>query len=139
MGAVDAFSFGIGPLLRSEYGLSNGGLDPCSGFYKGGQLAAIIPGMLDGEGEAEAAATWISDATETGALEANYDITTMAAEAKDALIQNGYSVYSETDSATVLSNGESYYTLYTRESTGQSGMLFNGGSGNFIKYNFVGH
>ena len=92
MGAVDAFSFGIGPLLRSEYGLSNGGLDPCSGFYKGGQLAAIIPGMLDGEGEAEAAATWISDATETGALEANYDITTTAAEAKDEKKKKGTGV-----------------------------------------------
>jgi hypothetical protein len=53
MGAIDALSFGIGPLLRSEYGLTDGGLNPCSGQYLGGQLAAIIPGLFDGEGEAE--------------------------------------------------------------------------------------
>jgi hypothetical protein len=131
MGAVDALSFGIGPLLRSEYGLTDGGLDPCSKEYIGGQLAAIIPGLLDGEGEAEAATIWISDAGEAGAMEANYNITTAAAEAQSALMENGYSILSETDSATVLTNGDSYYTLYTRESTGEAGMFFNGGKWQF--------
>ena len=54
VGAADALSFGVGPLLRREYGIS--GPDSCSTSYKVGQAAALLVGILTGEGEGELAA-----------------------------------------------------------------------------------
>ena len=44
VGAADDLSFGIGPLLRSEYDI-DGGIDPCSTSYKVGGYAALAAGV----------------------------------------------------------------------------------------------
>jgi hypothetical protein len=49
VGIADSASLGIGPLLRSEYGIA--GPNQCSSSYKAGQIAGIIGGFLTGEGE----------------------------------------------------------------------------------------
>ena len=44
VGAADDLSFGIGPLLREEYGI-DGGIDRCSTAYKAGGYAALAVGF----------------------------------------------------------------------------------------------
>ena len=45
MGVVDDLSLQIGPLLRSEWGLSDGELNKCSFAYKAGGYASLIVGL----------------------------------------------------------------------------------------------
>jgi len=49
-GLGDALLFDQGGRLRDALGI-DGGIDPCSGSYKGGQLAGIAAMFIDGEGE----------------------------------------------------------------------------------------
>ena len=71
-GFGDALSFGLTGWARHHMGI--GGVDECSSGYSGGQMAGIVAGLVDGEGEAEAGA-WVfgafkSDAKWASQLEA---------------------------------------------------------------------
>jgi RHS repeat-associated protein len=64
-GFGDALSFGLTGLARNSLGISS--VDECSGYYEGGQAAGIVVGLVDGEGEAEIAASIGSKAFRTEA------------------------------------------------------------------------
>lgn len=50
-GFGDALSFGLTGWARHHLGI--GSVDECSAGYSGGQMAGIVAGLVDGEGEAQ--------------------------------------------------------------------------------------
>jgi hypothetical protein len=50
-GFGDTLSFGLTGFARQHLGI--GGVDECSSGYSGGQMAGIVAGLVDGEGEAQ--------------------------------------------------------------------------------------
>jgi RHS repeat-associated protein len=66
-GFGDALSFGITGWARGKLGI--GSVDECSASYKGGQVAGIVAGFVDGEGEAELLALNKSLASESQVAE----------------------------------------------------------------------
>jgi len=140
-GFGDALSLGLTAWARNS--LDIGSVDPCSKYYSGGQAAGILVGFIDGEGEAELAAmaargelSLLKDITRARSELANFETNVTAAEFEANLIANGYNVVKQGEggAATVLSNGESTYTLYTRTSTGEAGAQFFGPGGSSVKY-----
>jgi hypothetical protein len=76
---------------------------------------------------------------DAGAAEANFAIDVTKSDAQANLSANGYSIFSSSNSATVLSNGQNFYTLFARGSTGGQGLSFNNlTTKDIIKYSLSG-
>jgi len=112
-GLGDALSFGLTGWARGKLGI--GSVNECSGFYKGGEAAGIIGGIIDGEGEAQGA-KWIfgafkSDAKWASQMEARGWTEDLISEAIDS---------GEQFPADNLVNPGNPATRYVSPTTGQS-------------------
>jgi len=121
------------PLILATEVLGGGPEDPLADAAVAWEIAAA-------EAQAEGrAVSLLIDTADAGAVEANFSINVSASEAETNLISNGYSVVQRTDSATILYNGQNYYTIYTRSSTGLPGLQSNNiSTGTIIKYRLSG-
>ena len=129
-GFGDALSFGLTGLARHALGI--GSVEECSGLYKGGQLAAIIPGLIDGAGEAELAASSYEDTTAAGALIRNITTDVSAEEAGATLEANGFTANVSSDGrATIYTNssGDQYIVRPSNSSPGGAAMDYSPSNG----------
>jgi hypothetical protein len=94
----------------------------------------LTPPVVGGGG---AFSTYDPSITASGSRYPNVQTNVTVREFQANLIANGYSVVSQatgTNPVTVLSNGSSTYTIYTRTSTGSSGAQYIGPDGNRVKF-----
>jgi hypothetical protein len=76
--------------------------------------------------------------TSPGSQYLNVQTNVGAQEFQSNLLANGYNIVKQTDGATILTNGTSTYTIYTRTSTGLPGAQFFGGDGSIVKFSLGG-
>jgi len=108
--------------------------------------AAITESLMATESSLEAemavnagnASLWDTSITNAGSRYLNVQTNIGAQEFQSNLISNGYNIVNETNSATILSNDVSTYTMYMRTSNGLPGAQFFGETGSTIKYTLGG-
>lgn len=101
------------------------------------ELAAFASGAkAEAEADQSAAAfsTWDTSITTPGSKFLNAGTNVTVGEFQAQLGANGYTVVKNTGGTTVLSNGQSTYTIYARTSTGLPGAQYFGPNGTSVKY-----
>ncbi|MDR5734768.1 hypothetical protein QCE47_20870 [Caballeronia sp. LZ025] len=92
---------------------------------------------------AGAFSTFDTSVTRPGSKYLNVDTDVSAEQFSVNLMSNGYKVNSQGTNKngdfTVLSNGTSTYTIYTRSSTGEAGGQYFGPGGGSVKFNLKGN
>ena len=103
-----------------------------------GEAAEGAEASEGAEGITEGASSlYDTSITSRGSQFLNVQTNVGAQEFQSTLISNGFSIQTTGESATILSNGESTYTIYTRASTGLPGAQFFGDGGS-IKFSLGG-
>jgi hypothetical protein len=100
----------------------------------GAAIEQAVEEVIGAEGPAQGPYSSLIDITESNSKFTNFGTNVTSDEFKSALMLNGYQITSQSGSATVLSDGESLYTIYTRTSTGQAGAQYWGPNGIILKF-----
>ena len=113
-------------------------------LFRGEDTAVGTPAdPLNGPGPlAGPCSSYDTSITSPGSQYPNVQTNVTKTDFQANLLQNGYNIVKQTNGSngpvTILSNGQSTYTIYTRTSTGQSGAQYFGPDGNSVKFSLGG-